>query len=64
MAILRSKVDVRDPSFEANVQHHRKLSESLRQLVEAIAQGRRRTVPQTPYRPRQAAAPGPGAHTA
>ena len=39
MAILRSKVDARDPSFAANAAHHRQLSADLRQLVETIARG-------------------------
>ena len=39
MAILRSKIDARDPSFAANAAHHRQLSADLRQLVETIARG-------------------------
>ena len=39
MAVLQSKLDVRDASFRGNEEHHRAQAEALRQLTEGIALG-------------------------
>jgi len=39
MAILRSKIDAGNPAFAANVQHHKALSEALKELIARIVKG-------------------------